>query len=195
MTHWWENGVSHDSGETSNILVINLCDTRWALSYSVLIISPCPSHNSCPVLPCSAFTFLFFPSRSPSFSTAPLKIWKTSLLGILGSASHIAKYLCWPLIPYQLWMSHSIGFFLWWVSFFASLPSCSISHLLRNFNAWHFAVVKSALLCQLIHIIQQFPILLTTSLVFIVTMYFINDHLYLLLNARQQHWTKTDTYI
>lgn len=39
------------------------------------------------------------------------------------------------------------------------------------------------LLCQLIYIIQQFPILLTTSLVFNVTMNFINDHLYLLLNA------------
>lgn len=36
---------------------------------------------------------------------------------------------------------------------------------------------------RLIYIIEQFPILLTTSLVFNVTMNFINDHLYLLLKA------------
>lgn len=87
------------------------------------------------------------------------------------------------LAPSQLWMSRFIGDFLWRIPFIASVSSYSISYLSRNFNTWHFSVLKSMLLCQLIYIIQQFPILLTTSLVFNVTMNFINDHLYLLLNA------------
>lgn len=51
----------------------------------------------CPVLPCSAFSLLFFPSSSTAFSTAPLKnVKKNSLLGILGSTSHAVKYLVCP---------------------------------------------------------------------------------------------------
>lgn len=133
---------------------------------------------------CSAFSLFFLSSPSPAFSTAPLKdvkkkeknlSWAFWVLLFMQSNIHS--------VPSRWWISHFIGDFLWQVPFIASLSSYSVSHLSRNFNTWHFAVLKCTLLCQLIYIIQQFLILLTTSLVFNVNVNFINDHLYLLLNA------------
>lgn len=83
----------------------------------------------------------------------------------------------------QVQRSHFRGDFFVTSRFVASISDRPISHLLRIFNTRHFAVLKSVLLCQLIYIIEQFPMLLTTSLVFNVTINFINDHLYLLLNT------------
>lgn len=134
---------------------------------------------------------------SLAFSTAPLKnVKRKSFLDSLGSAAYAATGLLCPLggsfsvvaatFPWGLLVSSH---------FVASISDRPISHLLRIFNTRHFAVLKSVLLCQLIYIIEQFPMLLTTSLVFNVTINFINDHLYLLLNTNCTAALKWDRYL
>lgn len=130
-----------------------------------------------PVLPSASYSPLFL----QHFQQLRWKNVKKNPFWVFWVLLFLQANICF--IPSHLWMSHFIGDFPWKVPFITNMPSYSVSHLSRNFNTWHFAVLKCTLLLQLICIIQQFPILLTISLVFNDTVNVINDHLYLLLNA------------
>lgn len=170
---------SHDGSENSQ-LEPDYKHTWYQVSSELFNAgNPSVSCHTAPVS-CSAFSLLF-PSLSPAFSTAPLKKCEKNPFWVFWVLLFLQANICF--IPSHLWMSHFIEDFPWKVPFITNMPSYSVSHLSRNFNTWHFAVLKCTLLLQLICIIQQFPILLTISLVFNDTVNVINDHLYLLLNA------------